>query len=84
LRPVSNARGLLQYSFRMLSFITSLFSIDPKYKKYLKIAGVLLVFGYLSLLALIYVAFNKYDIQNDGARPDTTARAGVTGMHGRT
>ncbi|MDQ9172390.1 hypothetical protein Q8A64_18440 [Oxalobacteraceae bacterium R-40] len=52
---------MLQYPVGMLSFVLSLLSIELKYKKYLKLAGFLLVFGYISLLAFVFVAFNKYD-----------------------
>lgn len=45
----------------MLKLVTSLLKVDAKYGKYATIAGLLLVFGYISLLALVYVAFNTYD-----------------------
>jgi hypothetical protein len=45
----------------MLDFATSLLKTDQKYRRYLKIAGLFLVFGYISLLTFIFVAFNKHD-----------------------
>lgn len=64
---------MLGYPIRMLCFVISVFRVDQKYKKYITIAGLLLVLGYISLLAFIYVAFNTYDVKADGAKQSTNA-----------
>jgi hypothetical protein len=63
----------LRYPFRMLDFVTSLFKVEPQYGKYLKLAGILLVLGYIFLLTFIFVAFNKYDRQSND--PEFSANA---------
>lgn len=59
----------------MLSLVTSLFKVDPKYKKYFTVAGLLLVFGYISLLAFVFAAFNKYDAAEASAKSHTNEAA---------
>lgn len=54
------------YILCMLRFIFTLFKPDPKYKKELKAAAILLAAGYLLLLALVYSAFNDYDLSKQG------------------
>jgi hypothetical protein len=49
----------------MLRLITTLLKPDPKYKRELKAAALLLAAGYILLLALVYVAFNNYDTSSD-------------------
>jgi hypothetical protein len=57
----------------MLDFATSLLKTDQKYRRYLKIAGLFLVFGYISLLTFIFVAFNKHDRHYYNAEPGANA-----------
>lgn len=45
----------------MLRFLTTVFKPDPKYKKELKVAGLILAIGYISLLALVYITFHSED-----------------------